>query len=176
MTSKNNKSVSLHCKNLIKNNIQQTVSRTTYKIGLAYVFILLCTIFSRKITKSDSLVFVKFSRKIAKSACLLSVNFHEKYNYRFFIGMTHAYKSFTYISTWYWDTCTWRCVQVSVENTQWRTTTTLFICHNKIRKITECNMVAGCQKGTDLSSWDPWSISEYNINMNIKKTKKNIIK
>ena len=26
-------SVSLHCKNLIKNNIQQTVSRTTYKIA-----------------------------------------------------------------------------------------------------------------------------------------------
>jgi len=29
MTSKNNKSVSLHCKNSIKNNIQQTVERRT---------------------------------------------------------------------------------------------------------------------------------------------------
>jgi len=33
MTSKNNKSVSLHSKTLIENNIQQTVSRTTYKIA-----------------------------------------------------------------------------------------------------------------------------------------------
>ena len=61
MTSKNNKSVSLHCKNLIKNNIQQTVSRTMYKI--AYVFILLCTIFSRKITKKWLLSFREIYEK-----------------------------------------------------------------------------------------------------------------
>ena len=72
INDKQNKSVSLHCKNLIKNNIQQTVSRMTYKV--AYVFILLYTIFSRKITKKWLLSFREIFTKNSEKC---SSTFHE---------------------------------------------------------------------------------------------------